>query len=358
MLVKQNNLSVSNRPFFLKYGLALSSILYVLLPNLYHSNLLWSVSPFLILIPSVIVSAWYGGLLPGMFATLVGLIIGDYFFTHPFFHFYINDTADDIRILLFGIIGILVSILSQQLHNALSRAKQEVEKQKHIAMVLKQVDKQKSTFLNVVAHELKTPLAILRLITYRITDQAKQLIDEETNRELDGEFERLTVLVDDLLDVSRIEKGKLFIEKKNLDVTHLIRQVVTRMQQISPHHKISIELPKRVLINADELRIKQVLINLIGNAVKHSAKHTAISVAMIQEKDMVIVSIKDHGVGISKKDLPNIFDMFYQVQDYFTKGFGLGLYISKEIVTQHGGKIWVESVKGKGSTFYFSLPKK
>lgn len=350
-------LTVSNRPFLIKYALALSSIIYILLPNVYHSELLWNVSPFLMLIPSIIITSWYGGLLPGLFATLVGILVGDYFFTHPFFTFIITDIPDLIRVVLFGIIGVLISILSQLLHNALAKAKEEAEQQKHTATLLKELDKQKSTFLNVVAHELKTPITIIRILSYRIIDQYKHIAEKETLRELDGELERLTILVDDLLDISRIEKGKLLIEKKRINISRLVRQVVKRMQEISPQHTIRYLGIQNTFLIIDELRIKQVLINLLANAVKHSEKNTTIIVGLRAEKTQIIIFVKDEGIGISRKEQPRIFDIFYQVQDYFTKGFGLGLYISKEIIQQHSGRIWVESKKGKGSTFYFSLPK-
>lgn len=349
--------SVAERPFFVKYSLALSSMIYILLPNVYHSELLWSVSPFLMLIPSIIITSWYGGLLPGLFATFVGIIIGDYFFTHPFYTFVITDTPDLIRVTLFGIIGILISILSQLLHNALGKAREETLQQRHTAQLLKEQDKQKSTFLNVVAHELKTPITIIRILTYRIMEQYKKTAEKETLQELDAELERLTILVDDLLDISRIEKGKLLIEKKKINISRLIKQVTTRMQEISPHHTIKYSFQKNIFIIADELRIKQVLINLLANAIKHSRKDTTITVGTDETQSDLIVSVKDDGIGISSKEQPHIFDMFYQVHDYFTKGFGLGLYISKEIIQQHQGKIWVESRKGKGSIFYFSLPK-
>lgn len=350
-------ISVSDRPFLVTYALALSSIIYILLPNVYHSDLLWSVSPFLMLIPSIIVTSWYGGLLPGLFATAVGIIVGDYFFTHPFYTFIITDIPDLIRVILFGIIGVLISILSQLLHNALAKAREETMQQKHAAILLKEQDKQKSTFLNVVAHELKTPITIIRILTYRIMEQYKKSVEKETLQEMDGELERLTILVDDLLDISRIEKGKLLIEKKKINIARLIQQVVIRMQEISPQHRIIYSFQKNVFIVVDELRIKQVLINLLANAIKHSQKQTSITVQLYETKNDITISVKDEGIGIDQKEQPFIFDMFYQVQDYFTKGFGLGLYISKEIIQQHEGKIWVESKKGKGSTFYFSLPK-
>ena len=363
MSITNKHLSVPNRPYVIKYGLALTSVLYILFPDFYHSALLWQVSPFLMLIPSIIITSWYGGLLPGLFATLVGLIIGDYFFTHPFYSFTINNTPDFIRVLLFGIIGILISILSQLLHDALDKAQREAKEQKRVASLLQKANEQKSTFLNVVAHELKTPITIIRILAYRIIDENKATMEKGTVQELDGELERLTMLVDDLLDISSIEKGKLLVRKSTIDLTNLIEKVVARMQEISPNHKVlcrgkTMFSPKKhTSIYADALRIKQVLINLLANAVKHSEKDTTITVALEETKNEVIISVQDKGVGIEKKEQPRIFDMFYQVEEYFTKGFGLGLYISKEIIEQHGGKIWVKSQKGKGSTFYFSLPK-
>jgi PAS domain S-box-containing protein len=467
--VNTKNLSAKNRPATIKYGLAFSTILYVLIPIIYHSNTLWDVSPFLILIPSIIITAWYGGLLPGLLATFLGLLIGDYFFTHPFYTFIINQSGDIIRITLFGLIGLLISILSQRFHNALAKANQDAElvkesekrfriianqapimiwvtdeignytffnnewlefrgknpqeekeqnswqndihpKDKHeflqkyqtafiqkVKFTLeyrlkrfdktfrymsdtgvprfnaqkefigyigicediteyKELDKQKSTFLNVVAHELKTPIAIIRVITHVLIDQYKNKIDNEPLQDLNTELERLTILVDDILDLSRVETGKLTINKTQINLSEAISQVVDRMKVIEQSHKIIWKKSKPISLLADETRIKQVLLNLIGNAIKHSPQNTDITIKTEQETNKVVISITDEGIGINEKDQPFIFDKFYQVQDYFNKGFGLGLYISKEIVTQHEGTIWVQSKKGKGSTFYVSLP--
>ena len=119
---------------------------------------------------------------------------------------------------------------------------------------------------------------------------------------------------------------------------------------------IILDTPDEALVIADTSRIEQVLINLLSNAVKYSPENTTIHVRIFKETNKYVVAISDEGIGIPKKNLKLIFDKYYQVKTKSKNGFGLGLYISKEIIKLHKGKIWVESTRGKGSTFYFSLP--
>ena len=225
----------------------------------------------------------------------------------------------------------------------------------------KKLEELRKEFLSVSAHELKTPLTVLKLLTQsHITRAKKKGIDILQLSELeliDNEIDRLVRLINDILDSNRFETGKQFMTFEQTDLCTLVKKTVDKILIYAKNHKIIIlDTPDEALVIADTSRIEQVLINLLSNAVKYSPENTTIHVRIFKETNKYVVAISDEGIGIPKKNLKLIFDKYYQVKTKSKNGFGLGLYISKEIIKLHKGKIWVESTRGKGSTFYFSLP--
>jgi signal transduction histidine kinase len=168
---------------------------------------------------------------------------------------------------------------------------------------------------------------------------------------------RLSELVKDLLDVTRIQSGKLEIKKSPFSLTKLIKEVVEETTQASPFKYIIGSLPD-VYVNADETRVYQVIDNFLSNAAKYSAGANEIHIWTEKLAEGVKVCVKDFGPGISAGKLPFLFDRFYRIEEtrQTVQGLGLGLYICKEIVENHGGKIGADSVVGEGSTFWFILP--
>jgi signal transduction histidine kinase len=170
---------------------------------------------------------------------------------------------------------------------------------------------------------------------------------------------RLTELIAELLDVSKIQHGKLPYRFKELDFNELVDNAIESIHYVAPDYHIVKKGSLTGNINGDKERLTQVLINLLSNAVKYAPHHKEINVSVEQNKNNVTVSIADQGIGIYKDHLKKIFDRYYRVnqQDAIQfQGLGIGLYITSEIIKRHGGKLWVESTYGKGSTFYFSLP--
>jgi PAS domain S-box-containing protein len=228
----------------------------------------------------------------------------------------------------------------------------------------KEIDKQKDAFIGIASHELKTPITTLSAYTQLLESRIKHKGDTKDLYLLSNillQTNRLTNLIDDLLHVSRIQSGKLELSLKKIDLNELIRKVIIDFQYLDDSHEIlkSGKINGKVL--ADENRIRQVLINFLTNAIKYSPDADKIIIHLTSEKHTAIVSVQDFGTGISKEDLPNLFTRFYRSKEKNERnvsGFGLGLYISSEIVKKHKGRIWVESKKGKGSTFFFSLPLK
>ena len=226
----------------------------------------------------------------------------------------------------------------------------------------KELEQQKDDFLSMASHELKTPITSLKMF---IELQRQQIEDDNQqkskyfNQRILDQANKLKELTNDLLDVSRIQTNKLRFTMEEFDISSVIHETIEGLQGTTKGHKILVKGVKNHHVKADRYRIYQVLANLISNAIKYSPTGESVIVEAKQDKKNVIVSVKDAGIGISKLHQMKIFDRLYQVTDPHEKtfpGLGLGLYISKEIVERHKGKIWVKSTKGKGSTFFFSLP--
>lgn len=243
---------------------------------------------------------------------------------------------------------------------------------------LKKLDELKSRFLSMASHELKTPLTavsgfaqilerrVRRRLEVGMTDAAQWAEDERVNLHqlelLRGQALKLSRLVDDLLDVSRIESGKVDFRYRPVDLRQLASDVIERMQLTSDAHQITVETPAdaQTTIAGDEDYLEQVLNNLFSNAIKYSPEGGPIDVRVEPRDDSVLVSVRDRGIGIASDQLEAVFSLFHQATDgpgSGSGGMGLGLYISREIVGRHGGRIWAESRPGEGSTFHVELPR-
>ena len=231
-----------------------------------------------------------------------------------------------------------------------------------------EIEKQKDNFISVASHELKTPVTSIKVYTQMLQQLFASRGDEKSEElmsRMKTQVDRLIQLIGNLLDLTKIANGALKYEKEEFDLNELITTVADDMKAYSQNHKLILELQPAPKITGDEHRIEQVLVNLIANAVKFSpdANKVVIHSKTISPSDNpkakhIEVCIQDFGMGISENMQRNIFERFFQVNssESTMAGIGLGLYISAEIIKRHGGKIWVESMKGKGSEFYFTLP--
>jgi PAS domain S-box-containing protein len=222
-------------------------------------------------------------------------------------------------------------------------------------------------FLSVAAHELKTPITSLRgyaQLTLRAMDQSGGVDGDRLRhalRVVNVQTDKLTQLVAQLLDVSRIQSGRLTLEYRDADLSQLVADAVANAERQSPDHDFIVRSSQLVQISVDILRIEQVLTNLIDNAIKYSPKGGRIEVEVdmaAPQAGWVQLSVRDHGVGIPAEVLERIFERFYQVESAssHTTGMGLGLYISRQIVELHGGRIWAEVPDGGGTRFVIALP--
>lgn len=228
----------------------------------------------------------------------------------------------------------------------------------------KQLERQKDALIGMASHELKTPVTTVKSYAQILGDCLKEQNDQKLLQyvvKLESQVDRITSLINDLLDVSRMEAGKLDLVKEKFNLSELVREVVGDIQELSKHKRIIVEDSLQGKVLADKHRISQVITNLISNAIKYSPGNDRIYVKVFSRAHSVGMTVQDFGIGINKKDLRKIFERFFQVDNGLSKsgtGLGLGLYISHEIIKRHDGEIWVESQKGKGSIFGFSLPIK
>lgn len=220
----------------------------------------------------------------------------------------------------------------------------------------------KSDFIGMVSHELKTPLtslsAILQVADRKLKDNADTFMAGAMQK-ANVQVKRMSGMINGFLNVSRLESADLIIEKSSFDLSQLISEIITETQLTVNSHRIDAVQCTSVAVNADRDKINSVITNLIHNAIKYSPKGTHVIVRCQVDARKVTVSVQDEGIGIKASDLPKIFDRYYRVQSDHTQhisGFGIGLYLSTEIVHRHAGRIWAESEKGAGSTFYFTLP--
>ncbi len=231
---------------------------------------------------------------------------------------------------------------------------------------MKKMDKYKSEFISVTAHELKTPLASIHGFATLL--QNKKILENKTQRDyylsiVMKDADRLKQLIDDILDLSRLDLGtmKFFFEKINL--SELVKDVVNELYVMAAKKQVELEMNVDSKIQdaiVDKSRLSQVIVNLVNNAVKYSDKpNTKIIISVKKQDKELLFAVKDEGTGIEKKNLKKIFERFYQADSSYTRkvgGTGLGLAISKGIIEVLGGSMWVESKLNKGSTFYFTLP--
>jgi PAS domain S-box-containing protein len=232
---------------------------------------------------------------------------------------------------------------------------------------LRELDQLKSEFLGRISHELRTPLSVIMAYTGALIEDDGQAINEETRTEflqvIDGQSNKLLRSINDLLDLSKVEISETMLDLTEASINEMIRFSIKIVEPFAGQNDVEIsesldlDIP---IIRFDPLRIRQVCVNLLNNAIKFCGKGGSIVISSKQTDEDVMVSVKDTGPGIDEEDIPSIFENFTQLDGGATRstdGMGIGLRLVKHYIDLHRGRIWVESEKGLGSTFLFSLPK-
>src|SRR5437773_1686413 len=257
--------------------------------------------------------------------------------------------------------------LQRRIDEATAELKQRYEQ-------LQELDRTKSQFLSMASHELKTPITAMSgflQVALRRMRRMSEDRDSAASEEIRSVLEQLEIvyrqtgklarLIDELLDVSRIQTGRIEFHYADVDIGELANEVATRMQLTTTAHVISVERDTESVVTADRDHLEQVLNNLVTNAIKYSPSGGAITIDVRREDDGgVRLSVTDEGIGIPEKELDAIFGLFYRSPDRAARdaaGMGLGLYISREIVVRHGGRIWAERGAAKGSRLNVTIPR-
>jgi len=248
---------------------------------------------------------------------------------------------------------------NRRLNEMQDSLRMEIEFRKAAQQEAQAASKRKDEFISIASHELKTPLASMKAYVQLLDRSIGN--DERLKVYLDrtlAQIHKINSLIVDLLDTSRIENGKLKFNESLFNFHKVLKESVDMISQIYPDYKIRVTGDGNVLVNGDQTRLEQVMLNYMTNAVKYSPDARELEVHSFVKDDFLTVAVKDFGVGIPKDSQADVFRKYYRVDRTAERfqGLGVGLYICYEIITRHNGKCWLESEEGKGSTFYFSVP--
>jgi signal transduction histidine kinase len=300
----------------------------------------------MLFIAAVALSAWYGGLGPGLLATGLAVLALDYFFIPPVYALGVG-VADAARLGVFSLVAILISSMD--------------EVRKRLEAALRQENRHKEDFLAVLAHELRNPLATslhaVEILRLRGNDTATV---ERTRQVIERQLRTMARLINDLLDVSRLRLGKLHLCKERVDLAGAVARAVETVRPLieSRRQRMEISVPPGPLwLEADPIRLEQIVVNLLTNAAKYTPPAGCIWLSVEQSIATVWLRIQDNGVGFAAEVLPHLFDRFAQVESGSHGGLGVGLSLVRDLVELHGGTITARSEgPGSGSEFMVGLP--
>jgi len=229
----------------------------------------------------------------------------------------------------------------------------------------KKLEQLKDEFIGLVSHELRTPLTVIGGCLSTLLTEWNRLSPSEVQQLLKDallESESLSHLIENLLELSRAQAQQLTLYSEMIDIKSLVRETLHKIKRQAPSHRFVTSVPSEpMLMNADPLRIERILYNLLDNSAKYSPPGSQIKVSANAEPERLVIGVSDHGKGLSSSEQARIFGPFQRLENNRpdqARGAGLGLMVCRRLVEAHGGEIWVESKKGKGSTFFFSLPRR
>lgn len=366
------------------YGIAIVSILGTVVIRLLLDSSLEDKNRFIIYLPAVLFSAWYGGFVPGVLAFLLGGIAAIMIYVSPAFTFQWADTSNSLGLLLYFVAGGCIVfwaraqsnfqaqvVLKQQvLEGEVMERKRSAEQHAlllaHEQRARAEADKSnamKSQFVGMVAHELRTPLTLIKgFASSMVAEDVVWALDDQHKflHIIDEEADRLNELIDQLLDLTQIQSGKLHIHTLFYSLAEVFAHARSEMESLAQKHHLTVILPKDLpIIMADPQRLAQVLLNLVGNAAKYSPPDTSITITARMKGAVIQVDVADEGAGIPLEQRKMVFEAYRQVNDVIwrsIKGSGLGLAICKGLIEAHGGSIWVGAQDTPGTVISFTLP--
>jgi signal transduction histidine kinase len=297
---------------------------------------------------AVFVAAWIGGFWPAIATAVLSALVGNYFFTFPKQSLAIGSIEELIDLVFFLVVSATIGMLSEISLRALARAKKAEE--------------EKDNFMATVAHELRSPLSAI----YYANSLNRMAASEQPTDQLDvidRQVTYLNLLVEDLLDVSRVARGKIRLKKERIDAATIVDRAVEKVRPLlaDRRHELELDISSDPMpLNVDPVRVEQVLTNLLTNAAKYTPDGGRIRVTAKRDGNSVLFFVRDNGIGISAKILPQIFDLFVQgerARDHDEGGLGIGLALVRRICEMHGGSVRAASAgKNRGSEFMIALP--
>jgi len=351
-------------------ALGLGAVL--LMKNLFSNNFYFPDTPMML---AVLVVALFWGVGPALFAVLLGALALDYFYIPPVMQFTIPHWDGMLQMLPFVVVGLVVAIITGQRESARLRALMAEEEANERAdelatanQELEKANRLKDQFLSMASHELKTPITTIRgqaqIALRRLSrqqDVPPELATTSTALEkIDEQTHRLNNLVDDLLDLSSIRAGRIGLQLKQCDLVEICQDIIEEQRLLSGRTIDLQTSSPAVAFQGDCNRLSQVVVNLVSNAIKYSPQESPVQVQVVERDSVAVIEVHDAGKGIPKEQQAYIFEPFYRAPDAEVsskRGMGLGLAISKDIVERHGGRIWCESKRGQGTTFFVELPR-
>jgi signal transduction histidine kinase len=334
-----------------RYSIAIAAVLLALILRRLLAPLIGDASPHMLVLTAVAIGAWYGGRGSGIVATVFAVLASSAMMFRPASSHSIAVTGEQLQLGMLLVEGLTLSMLIGTLQARLHKAEAALHA--------------RDDLLAVAAHELKSPLTAVVGYTQTLQVRAARegnlnRRDQDTLRVIAAQAKRLHMLIDSVLDLTRLHNGQMQIARQVLDLGAVARQAVADARLTAARHLLefrSSEAP--VVICGDSVRLEQVIRNLLDNAVKYSPEDGAITVSVEQRNTEAVLTISDQGIGIPEAARARLFERFYRAGNLDPRrvpGTGIGLSIVTEIVALHGGVVEVDSVEGQGSTFTVRLP--
>jgi signal transduction histidine kinase len=354
-----------------RYGFAGLSVVTALLLSLLLQPLTRETN-FLLFVAAVMISAWYGGLVAGLLATLLAVLVSSYFLLPPLYALNLADPDDVAHLALFMLVAILISSLhhkvrtAQQRAEELARDREELlSREQQARLAAEAAARSRDEFIAMVSHELRTPITailgwaeMLKRFGDRDTSSAAQILEA-----IERNAKRQALLINDLLDSSRIMAGKLHLDLRPVDLSTVIYAALEIARPAADAKQIQVQVmiaPDQGLVSGDSSRLEQVMWNLLTNAIKFTPCGGRVEIHLNRSDSYLEIAVCDTGKGIPAEFLPFVFERFSQFGDTDARrqgGLGLGLAIARHVVELHGGTIEAESPgEGRGSTFKVRLP--
>lgn len=322
-----------------RYGLPFILLLIFTIIKIYFSDIIGHDTPFLFITIVVLISSWFGGFLPGMLATILSSIVSNIFFLPQ--NLGIFSSENILRNGVFFVEGFFISLIAETQY---------------------QSELRKNQFIGFASHEIRNPLAVINgylgLIHHHILKKKDEKLLSYTEKAT--RYTRIvTDLINDLLDISTIETGNFTYKDTYFQLNDVIKEAISSQKLITSTHTIDLVGHTKKYMYGDRYRIGQVITNLLTNAIKYSPDAHTVIIRIKDVRGGTIIRIKDFGIGISKEENTDMFEVSFRsvpVQKRGIRGTGFGLYISYQIIKHHRGKLWYKSKAGKGTTFFLYLP--